>query len=407
MSEPADQQPGPEKIGPLVEIGWILAGRFESADEAAILKCRQTLQSLLERMFPEFRWRMPIIQREHVAHDIRVEPIELLDVGVAERDIRHWDFTFVVTGADLRSYTKPYCTSVISRSYDSAVFSTSRIDPAIEAPGMARRERSEVMATRLIVLILNAFGHLNGMEHSLDVDRVQYELEESDDLDHAAFWSEEEVAILRYNLLKIADLRLEESSEYQQIPAWRFYFHSAWRNRSEIRQSIRQARPWEFPYRLSRLTVAAVSTTAILLMTAEAWELGMSQPLYRALTLPTATVLITTFYVVKRQGLLVRRRAVNVSEQTTITTVATFAIVLVGMITTLLGLFSLALAFSLVFFPRPLVEHWAESVREIGWISYVQLALFIASFGIAIGALGASFEGQNYFRHVTYVDVEI
>jgi len=35
------------------------------------------------------------------------------------------------------------------------------------------------------------------------------------------------------------------------------------------------------------------------------------------------------------------------------------------------------------------------------------LSAFVASLGLLIGAFGASFEDQYYFRHVTHVDEEL
>jgi hypothetical protein len=50
---------------------------------------------------------------------------------------------------------------------------------------------------------------------------------------------------------------------------------------------------------------------------------------------------------------------------------------------------------------------WAASLNgEIQAVHYVVLAAFVASLGLLIGALGASFEQHYYFRHVTYIDEE-
>jgi hypothetical protein len=71
-------------------------------------------------------------------------------------------------------------------------------------------------------------------------------------------------------------------------------------------------------------------------------------------------------------------------------------------------LFSLTLLFAGALFPDQLVESWAASLAgQIGWQNYVCLAELVASLGILIGALGASFEGQDYFRHIAYVDEEL
>lgn len=390
----------------IVDVGWVIAGRLDAPDLEAVHETRQQVLDLLQRHFPEYRWRMPIVHREELPQGIRVEPVDLLDHGLAERDIKHWDFTLVLTGADLHSYTKPYCLAVISRAFDAAVCSTLRIDPASNNAGLSQQVRCEVITKRLTPLVLHAFGHLNGLEHSEDPTSYQYNFTEAEDLDRMVQWTDDDLVQLQENFRVIADLRLEESGSYNRLPAWRFYIHVAMQNRHEIWQSIVHARPWEFPYRLSRLTVAALSTTFVLLMTAEAWELGMSQTVLGGIALPILAVVATTIYVVKRQNLLSRRSFPKLTEQSAITRLSTIAIVMTGMLTTLIALFGFSLFFSIVFYPQALVENWAASVRPIEISHYVIFSLFAATFGIAIGALGASFEGQRYFRHVTYVDEE-
>jgi hypothetical protein len=54
------------------------------------------------------------------------------------------------------------------------------------------------------------------------------------------------------------------------------------------------------------------------------------------------------------------------------------------------------------------VQNWAASeANPIGADDYAVFVAFVASLGLLIGALGASFESQDYFRHITYVDEEI
>jgi hypothetical protein len=144
-----------------------------------------------------------------------------------------------------------------------------------------------------------------------------------------------------------------------------------------------------------------------LLVTAEVWELGMSQSAAQVVGLSICALMLTYIYILQRQQLLVRRQAGSLSEQTVITNVAITSVVLLGMLTTDVWLFSGVLGLSLLIFRRPVVAGWVVALGgDIQPFHYVVLAAFVASLGILIGALGASFEQQHYFRHITYIDEE-
>ena len=78
-----------------------------------------------------------------------------------------------------------------------------------------------------------------------------------------------------------------------------------------------------------------------------------------------------------------------------------------GMATTWLGLYVLTLLFGLILFTDTLAAAWAASVEgPIRFAHHSVMAGFVAALGLVIGALGASFEGGVYFRHVTFIDEE-
>ena len=206
---------------------------------------------------------------------------------------------------------------------------------------------------------------------------------------------------------EVADQRLEESNG-QRKNSIGFYIKAAWINRSDILESLIEAKPWEFPYRLSRLTTAAVSAILILLISAEAWDLGMSQAPWFVVLLSLVAICFTTIYTLIRQKLFVRRERRELSEQNVVTNVSTSAIVFFGIITTYLIMLLLTITAALTLFSNRLADNWSESIMEApNATHYFSLALFVSSLGIFIGALGASFEEQTYFRHVTFVDEEI
>lgn len=159
--------------------------------------------------------------------------------------------------------------------------------------------------------------------------------------------------------------------------------------------------------RLSRLTTAAFSALLLLVITAEAWDLGMSQAPELVAALSTATLILTSAYILRRQQLLVRRDSSRLTELAVVSHVSIVVSVFLGMLTTYLLLFAVTLALARTLFSQHLVEGWAVSLGgQVLGHHYLVFSAFVASLGILIGALGASFEDQNYFRHVAYVDEE-
>jgi predicted Zn-dependent protease len=391
----------------LIEIGWIVAGKLDDADLQAVEQAREYLQGYLQHTFSTFAWRLPLLYREELVQGNREDIVVLLEYGITEREAKHWDFAMVVTGADLISHYKPYALGAPSRSVNVAVLSTLRLDPQATHHTVSAAERVSVMARRIGALVLHLLGHLNGLPHHEDRRDYMYDLHAVDDLDHMTNFTtghkQRFVGVLR----DVADLRLEEADPVsRRHPIW-FYLRGikiGWR---DILSAIVRARPWEFPFRLSRLTTAGLSALLVLLVTAEVWEVGMRQPIGHIMVLALLALLLTSTYILKRQRLLTRRQMGPLSEQTVVTHIAIVIVVLVGLLTTY-GLFlSGALLLALTLFQRQIIAGWAVSLQgQIHFMHYIVLAGFVASLGLLIGALGASFEHQHYFRHITYIDEE-
>lgn len=391
---------------PLLEIGWLIAGRLEQIDlQAAKLACESVVE-FFRRHFPDIEFRMPIIHRDEVMNGLREEPVMLLDLGVTERNIKRWDYTIVVTGADLIGYYKTDALAAISRTFESAVISTVRIDPRAARQAVDDDERRSRMAHRIHVLAMHCLGHLMGLDHSESGGNLMFDFATVDDLDAAEMLTEAQIQKVNREIVVTADHRLEETTQPRPAKVT-FYAHAAWLNRNEIVDAIVKAKPWQFPFRLSRLTAAAASAMLLLLVTAEAWELGTTQNPIVVTLLSLLAVLLTTIYILIRQRLFVRRERRLLSEQNVVTNLATFSIVLSGMISTYCFLFATSLVIGLFLFDSRLVAHWTNSAATMAMGSYLMLSGFIASLGIFIGSLGASFEQHQYFRHITFVDEEV
>jgi hypothetical protein len=173
----------------------------------------------------------------------------------------------------------------------------------------------------------------------------------------------------------------------------------------DVLGALWQMRPWLFPFQFSKLTLAAASTLVVLLITEEAWTIGTSQSPAWVATFSAVALGLTSGYVVKRQHLLIRRGHGRLTEQVAVANVAVSLAVGFGMATTYVVLFAATYAFSVLLFPAALVAEWTG--RPSTWALHATLSGFSATLGLLIGALGASFEDEAYFRHVTYIDEEV
>lgn len=389
-----------------IELGWLVVGRLDEVDLAAARRARERLLATLRALYPAFDWQMPWVEHAEVPLELYEEPVALLDHGMAEREARGWDFCFVVAASDLVGHEKPFSVGAMSRAVAVGVMSTARLDPRAAGEELAPADREEAIERRLHALALHLLGHLNGLGHRGGRGDAMRDVGEVSDLDAVEGYCAGDVHELGEELAEVAALRLEEE---RRPPRGRlaFYARSAWKGRDDIADAVLRAKPWQFPIRLSRLTAAAVSALVVLMTTAEAWDLGMQQRPVAVALLSLLTLAGTTWFLLERQRLLVRRRAARLSERAAVSNISATLIVLTGLLVTYVALFAAALAVSRLVFPPAVVEEWAASLAAApeGW-RFFALAGFVAALGILIGALGASFEQQHYFRHVALIDEE-
>lgn len=400
---PEERLQAGKAAGSVIDIGWVLVGPVEAPTRAAVEQAVRHFVAFARERWPGFIWRSALVMRQRRATENLVEPVALLDLGLLELDAAHWDFAFVVTDAELRTHQKPFALGTPARSYGVAVLSTARLHPV--GWGEAAAEPSHDLAGRLFALAVHELGHLNDIPHSDAPDDFMFNLKDAPDLDHMRSLSAEGTAALQAQLVEVADLRIEE--RLQTASTVRFYLHGTWANRRQILSAVANMRPWAFPVRLSRLTTAALSTMVIFLITAEAWELGVSQDPALVAVLSIIALIATSLYILKRQHLVQRLRAQRFTEQRVLGNVSMVAAVMLGMTTTYACVFSIALTATQVLFSRRIVDAWANlGPSGASLAHFVVLSGFIAAVSILIGALGASFEAEGYFRHVALIDEE-
>jgi predicted Zn-dependent protease len=369
-------------------------------------------KSTLESRLPQFDWRIAISRRRDIAESGREESSELLRLATEERDLYRWDFAIILVNEELLAHYRAFALAVLSRPLDAAVVSTARLIPDVDGPGADHDQPDEsAVIERIVTLLLRAVAHLGGLRASKDPQSLLYRPTSPADLTSMKLLSCVELDELTDNLTEVADLRLEESTSPREKPsAWRFLLRASYINREQILETIVAARPWQFPRRLSRLTTAAVSTVAVLLLSAESWDLGLMQSWTSLASISLLILLFTTVFISVRQHLLLSRSSHH-REQIAATRVSAIGIVLSGLALTWACMFALALLASSLLFSPDLIIQWAGSQaaaeHAITAVSYLKMATFCASLGLLIGALGASFEDQTHFQHVIFVDEEL
>ncbi|MDF0603953.1 hypothetical protein P1J78_24910, partial [Psychromarinibacter sp. C21-152] len=354
------------------------------------------MERSLADLMPGFHWVIETLERLVTTERDIVEPVRLLDEAEIDRHQRGWDFVFVVTTREMRGRERQRLLGVTAGLFASALVSTAFLGDA------AHEQRP--LAPRLHALSMHLFGRLNGLAPEVTPTWMR-RVERPDDLDATDGYAPSAVDALSLRMEEVADLRVEETQEAGK--GWLgFYARSLWQNRGALPIVISRMRPWNFPLRLHRLTTAAGSALAVLVMTAESWEVAANLSASTITVLSVAAIVGTSGYLIRAQRLLASRQG-PLREQRAVSNAGTVAAVLMGLAVTYAGIFTVASVFAAALFSNDLIATWT-GVSDAAAVSVrVRLAALAACVSVVIGALGAAFEPYGYFRHVTQIDDEI
>lgn len=382
---------------PKVEIGWLLEGDLPEPQRDAAREAAVEMRRSLAACLPGFDWVIETQERPAAASESgRVEPVRLLDAAEIDRDLRGWDFAFVVTSRALRGRERERVLGVTAGIFATAIVSTAFLDDNAHAQAP--------LSPRLHALALHLFGRLNGVSPDTAPGWMRG-VEGPADLDGPGGFAPEAVDALAARMEEVADLRVEEMGGRARGRLG-FYARSLWQNRGALPRAILRMRPWSFPLRLRRLTTAAGSALAVLVMTAESWEVAANLSSSAIAVLSLAAIAGTSAYLIRVQRLLAARQG-PLREQRAVSNAGTVMAVAAGMAVTYAGVFALAWLLAAGLFGGELLATWTGASEREAASLRLRLAALAASLSVVIGALGASFEPYGYFRHVTQVDDEI
>lgn len=374
---------------PLVHIGIVLATDLRDSDvESAYKQTGRHLQDVLLEQFPQFRWRVDFVNRNRYAPRGAIDPLPLLTFGVQEKISHHWDYALVLVPNALQPRKRVHTVGIPSSALETAVLSSADLD-----------ENSAQFCDQLVALALHLLGHLWGLEHhDSGPMRPPEELSQLQ-LSHFPDFQQ---SITVDRLEEVADKRLEEQAKRWNRLA--FYWRAFWADPKSILIDIIGYSPWKLPLQAGRLTAATAVSLMLLLLAAEAWEVGVNLSLPLLVLGGIVALMLAAAFIFAGQNLGEISRGVGWREQLTRTRIVIFGTVLLGMLALWLLLFVVSFFIGWLL-PDEVLAAW---IREptLSTLQLARHAAFMAILGVLAGALGGNLEDEHEIKANLLFDEE-
>jgi len=372
---------------PLMSIGWIVATEIpDPALWAAYENARTALLALVEQQFPQFHWQMTLIQETRHPHFGLLEPLPLLELGVHEKLSRGWDFALVLVPNELLPRARTFTIGVPSSALETAVLSSARLGAV------------EQVSDRVAALALHLLGHIWGLEH--DKESPMCPPESCELLWLRPFPNDQQQSAAQ-RLIEVADARVEEDA----VPIGRlqFYWRTFWADPASMFVDVWGYAPWRMPFRMGRLTAAAMVSIVFLLLGAEAWEVGVNTTYLQSIVGAIAIIFTATAFLFWVKNLGEISRNIGWREQLIRTRIVVFFTLLFGLSSLWAVLFSLSLLAAL-YVPQAVPTGWLGMQLTFGALG--RYAAFMATLGVLAGALGGNLEDEDALKAELFFDEE-
>lgn len=345
------------------------------------------LETTLTRQFPNFQWEVEFKHQHRFAPRGIIDPLLLLELGVQTKIIKNWDYAIVVVSNALLARSRVQTIGIPSSALETAVLSTAELD------------KGERFCDQTIALALHLLGHLWGLEHNQS--GPMFPPENPQGLRLEPFSASEQTIIID-RLEEVADKRLEEQSkEWNPIS---FYWRAFWADPKSILIDIWGYAPWRLPLRMGRLTAATAVSLIILILAAEAWEIGVNINVWGVAVGTVAALLMATTFIYAGQNLGQISRDVGWREQLTRTRIVIYGTVLAGMCA-MWGVLFLVSWLTGLMLPNEVLIQWVK-VERITAVMLLRHAAFMALLGILAGALGGNLEEEDRIKTELLYDEE-
>ncbi len=372
---------------PPVVLGWLLGADLRDPELlTAYDTARQRLLAHLQETLPEFSWSIEADERRVYTPRGALDPVDLLELGVAEKLHRHWDYVLVLVPNELIPRHSPSALGVPSSALEAAVLSTSRLGAG------------EELIERIVALALHLLGHLWGLEHApsgpmrpVD-DARELRLEP---------WPPAQLQQIRQQLAEAAAARLEEQRARWGVLA--FYWRTFAKDPGGVLAAVWGYAPWMMPVYLGRLTAAAAVSVVYFLITADAWALGAHLSWRSVCGMAALGIVAASAFIFSGQDLGRLGREHAWREQLARTRLVLLGTLGLGMTSLWLALLVLSLLGAWVL-PRSLLATWMGLAPDGGHL--LRYAIFTATIGVLGAALGGNLEEEREIKAELFFDEE-
>ncbi len=360
-----------------IELGWVVCEGERQRDgllRDTVARISTDFLKEMNREFPAHDWRGEVIWRRTPGRGARVDPLEMLEIGVREKVRNGWDLAMVGTGAELMGRRKTELEAVPASALECGIFS------------LWKAGGEETGDDRLLTIMRYLLGSMLGLELT----------PETTDFTPA------QRAAIEARLADIGDERLEEKG--RKWSRLSFYLGTLTADARGVAGDVIGYRPWMQPFRFGRLTAAAFVTSLLSLLGAEVWELGVgSGPLLLGCA-AFLSVFGAMWYLYLGQNLGELTGGIALSEQVARSNLVMGLCLWIGMASLWLLLFVSCWSLASLL-PRAVVEGWSGETLDA--LARARFAAFVSTLGTLAGALGGNLEDENSFKAHFFFDDEV
>ena len=326
------------------------------------------------------------------------QPLDFIQVGIAERAERQFSFLIIVTDVDLSSELMTYTLAMPSPLTNIAIVSTKRLDPGY----WGQEPDSALASERLSTLMLHVLGALLNLSTVADPDNIMSPIAGVESLDRKTAFTADQRAAMRRALPREA---FDRTSGLNRAA---FAAKVVFGRLPAIGRAVVRANPLRLVGKLPTMLATALSVIVVLVFAAETWDYaGEVSPL--KISIFALFSFLTAVFVLYRAFAFnaVLSRDGKLLESTVITAAAT-AVTLLSSVLLLFALLALLMwGVAEAAFPDVLKTTWSsvDPVTTLG--DHVKLSVFLASIGVLAGSLGGAADSKNIIRNVLFAHREL
>ncbi|MDF1656226.1 MAG: hypothetical protein P1U58_01370 [Verrucomicrobiales bacterium] len=315
--------------------------------------------------------------------------LELMELGFEQKVKGRFDALLLISDRRVPGIKKASVSVIPSSALEVGLISTSPLNNEIPSP-----ERIAALAQ---FTLGSMWGLPSGRTKAMSppVSPGDLQLENFDT---------SELAVLSLRLEDISDERIEEKSEqssadFQPV----LYFRTLISNARGILADVVGYEPWLQPFRLAKLTAAAVVTSLFLFLGAEAWEIGVKVENSHLVIAAAASLLTSTTFIYRGQNMGELIPGNLIIEQLMRTQIVLFTCIFIGMLSLGAIIFIVSFAASQAL-PSVMLGRWTGV--EIDNFRLIKFSLFTATMGLLAGSLGGNLEETEDIKAEYFFDEE-